>query len=189
MKKITDLTEERWRTTHERDITGRLQKGRVKYIAKRVVRTVTTGPRIGHAFIDFICVDLVAIIFQYFMALALLGMPVGALSITMELVMSLCALLFFPAMYIGFEYKWQRTPGKFVTKTRVVNEYGDPPDLSAILLRTVIRLVPFEAFSCFGDPYSRGWHDKWSGTFVVPDEELKRLKELQAEQSATTVVP
>jgi uncharacterized RDD family membrane protein YckC len=183
MKKITDLTEERWRTVHERSPTGKLQKDRVKVVAKRVVRTITTGPRIGHAMIDFMCIDLVAILIQFLMGLAFLQLTNGALSLMLELLMSLTALLLFPLMYIWFEYKWQRTPGKFITKTRVVDEYGNPPELSAVLLRTVIRLVPFEPFSCFGDPYSRGWHDRWSDTFVVPDSELSELKRLQAEQS------
>jgi len=39
--------------------------------------------------------------------------------------------------------------------------------------------VPFEILSCLSD---RGWHDRWSDTYVVPDEEYDKLKKLLDEQ-------
>jgi len=43
--------------------------------------------------------------------------------------------------------------------------------------------VPFEVFSCTADKYSHGWHDRWTDTWVVPDEELATIKKLQQEQA------
>lgn len=66
--------------------------------------------------------------------------------------------------YFVFELFLGATPAKFITKTQVISRTGDKPDVSAIALRTVIRFVPFEAFSCLGGD---GWHDRWSKTMVV----------------------
>ena len=183
MKKITDLTEERYRTVHERDLSGRLQKGRIKVKAKRTVRTITTGPRIGHFIIDYLCLQVVAVAVQVLATLAFWDVPPSRWTVAFQLLAGLLVLLIIPALYVYCEFRWQRTPGKIVTKTLVVDEFGNRPDLKTIILRTMIRVVPFEPFSCFGDPHSRGWHDRWSNTFVVPDAELRELKRLQAEQS------
>ncbi len=183
MKKITELSEERWRTVHERDGNGRLVKDRVKVRVPRTVRTVKTGPRIGHFVIDLVCIQGVGVIVQVVTTLLFYQAEHDRWTATLELLTGLFILLLVPGLYVLTEYNWQRTPGKFITKTRVIDEFGNPPDLSAILLRTVIRIIPFEGFSCIGDPYSRGWHDRWSDTFVVPDSELAELKRLQAEQS------
>jgi uncharacterized RDD family membrane protein YckC len=72
----------------------------------------------------------------------------------------------------------KKTPGKFLTKTVVIDEYANKPDFGTLLLRSFARLVPFEPFSCWGDTYSRGWHDKWSNTWVVKEEERDELKKL-----------
>lgn len=69
--------------------------------------------------------------------------------------------------YLLLEYFFQTTPGKVVTRTRVVNEFGQRPSFKAILRRTLLRYVPFEAFTFFGAP-GTGWHDQKSGTRVVP---------------------
>ncbi|MCC6727172.1 MAG: RDD family protein [Saprospiraceae bacterium] len=62
-----------------------------------------------------------------------------------------------------------RTIGKFLTKTKVVDINGQAPDFSSVLIRSLSRLVPFEALSFLGkDPI--GWHDKWSKTRVVEDK-------------------
>jgi hypothetical protein len=88
---------------------------------------------------------------------------------------SLFDLFLYPAYYFIFELLYQKTPGKFLTKTSVIDVYGNKPTGPSLLLRSIIRLVPFEAFSCLG---YQGWHDRWSDTYVVRDAELKTLKEL-----------
>ncbi|MBC7796825.1 MAG: RDD family protein [Pyrinomonadaceae bacterium] len=68
--------------------------------------------------------------------------------------------------YVFFETIFQKTPAKFITGTKVVMQDGSKPDLGAIIARTVIRFIPFEAFSFLGSEPS-GWHDRWSKTQVV----------------------
>lgn len=59
-----------------------------------------------------------------------------------------------------------RTIGKFITKTKVVDENGQTPSTKAIFIRSISRIVPFEAFSAFNSE-AHMWHDKWSKTRVV----------------------
>jgi len=59
------------------------------------------------------------------------------------------------------------TIGKLLTRTRVISDTtGRPPGLARGLLRTVIRLLPFEWFMF--------WHDSWTTTSVVPSRSVAR---------------
>ncbi len=79
--------------------------------------------------------------------------------------------------YMLCEWKFGSTPGKMVFGRVVIDKNGVKPDLQTLAARTLIRFIPFEAFSCLSD---RGWHDKWSETFVVHKDEAKiLLQELQ----------
>ena len=78
------------------------------------------------------------------------------------------------AYYPFFETAYGKTPGKWITKTRVVTETDERPTLKHILVRTLVRFVPFEALSFLVS--ARGWHDVWSGTRVVRDRKRKRRK-------------
>ena len=56
------------------------------------------------------------------------------------------------------------TVGKLITRTRAVKEDLSPITWKDAFVRTMIRLIPVEAFSAFsGYP----WHDKWSKTLVI----------------------
>lgn len=65
------------------------------------------------------------------------------------------------------EFYFQKTLGKFITKTTVVRLDGNKPTLNNIIARTVFRLLPFTNLSLL---YSKiGQHDKQTGTAVVKD--------------------
>jgi len=68
--------------------------------------------------------------------------------------------------YFLFEAITQRTVGKYITNTMVINIEGDKPDLGTIFKRTLCRIIPFEPFSFFRDD-ARGWHDTITDTIVV----------------------
>ncbi|PUZ19939.1 Uncharacterized membrane protein YckC, RDD family [Chitinophaga costaii] len=58
-----------------------------------------------------------------------------------------------------------RSLGKLVSRTQVLNAATEKPiGFDKALVRSIIRLVPFEVFSGFGN---QPWHDSWSGTVVV----------------------
>jgi len=72
------------------------------------------------------------------------------------------------AYYVIFEYVWAKTPAKFLTGTVVVTETGGRPNFSAVVKRTLVRLIPIEFLSFLSDR-PVGWHDKWAKTLVIDD--------------------
>lgn len=56
------------------------------------------------------------------------------------------------------------TLGKLISGTRAIRDDGKELTFKDAFLRTLSRIVPFEAFSGFGD---RPWHDSWTKTSVV----------------------
>ena len=56
------------------------------------------------------------------------------------------------------------TLGKLITGTRAIREDGNELTFKDALLRSLSRLVPFEAFSAFG---GYPWHDSWTKTIVI----------------------
>jgi uncharacterized RDD family membrane protein YckC len=184
MKKITELTEIRWRTIHLKDAYGNRHRDTEEYIAKRPVKSIANGPRFGHFIIDTLCFYFLIIIVTFGLDLfATINHFNLATKLTIDFFASIVSIIIYPGLYAFCEHKWQRTPGKFFTKSLIIDEYGNKPDLKAIILRSIVRIVPFDAISCYGDKYSHGWHDRWAKTWVVTDEELLRIKKLQNEQA------
>jgi hypothetical protein len=139
---------------------------------KKQINTISTGPRIGHFIIDLFIIQIITYLVELF--------PISEIG-------SLLVFLLFPAYYIGFEYFYQWTPGKYITGTIVIDDYGKKPDIQTIILRTFIRFVPFEPFSCF-DTKSWGWHDSWTKTYVIKKEELPVIMEKLGQMMDTGVV-
>lgn len=81
--------------------------------------------------------------------------------------------------YLFFEFVLQRTPGKFITKTKVVKKDGTKPSFLSIIYRTFSRFIPFDAFSFLFRNNPIGWHDNISDTIVVAssysDKDVKRI--------------
>lgn len=57
-----------------------------------------------------------------------------------------------------------RTIGKLITGTRAIQQDGSELSLKNALLRSLVRLVPFEIFSGFN---TLTWHDSWTNTMVI----------------------
>lgn len=67
--------------------------------------------------------------------------------------------------YLFFELLFSRTPGKWLTYTKVVNAKGGKPSFLQILLRSFIRVIPID---CFFIPFlDKPLHDYLSKTEVV----------------------
>ncbi|MFP9098772.1 RDD family protein [Flavobacterium sp. RHBU_24] len=80
------------------------------------------------------------------------------------------------AYYGLFETLLSRTPGKFITDTRVVMADGSKPGNNVILIRTLCRQIPLEAFSFLFMP-PMGFHDMLSKTLVVDNYAFERAKQ------------
>ena len=60
-----------------------------------------------------------------------------------------------------------RTPGKYITRTKVIMERdGTKPGFLTSLARSAARLIPFE-FASFFSNRPAGWHDSLAGTLVI----------------------
>jgi len=83
----------------------------------------------------------------------------------------LFVLVVFFAYYAGMEYKFQKTPAKFATNTKVVMITGERPTLQTILIRTVLRFIPLDRLSFLFT--KQGFHDSLSHTMVVKDDPIE----------------
>ena len=57
----------------------------------------------------------------------------------------------------------------------MVDINGEKPGTQEILIRSLCRLIPFDAFSFLGAP-DKGWHDSISKTYVVKKTLLEDKK-------------
>ena len=69
--------------------------------------------------------------------------------------------------YFVFEAILGMTSAKMLSETRVVDEDGNKPSVGKIAVRTLLRIVPFEAFTFF---MHSGLHDRSSQTYVVNEK-------------------
>ncbi|MBF0344838.1 MAG: protein kinase [Nitrospirae bacterium] len=68
--------------------------------------------------------------------------------------------------YTAFEFASGKSIAKFITHTRVVRADGSKPDISHIIIRSLLRIIPFEPLSFL---FNKDWHDSMSKTIVVDD--------------------
>lgn len=152
---------------------------------KRKVSVVQGWRRFGHYVIDSIILAGLGFFLQILQAWFNFSLEInlpGSLNdaFFIKFLPSLTGIIVTVGYYFICEKTMQRTIGKFATNSIVINEYAEAPSNKALLGRSFARLVPFEALSCLSD---RGWHDTWSKTYVVSEDERdKLLRLLQADQ-------
>lgn len=78
-------------------------------------------------------------------------------------------LISFPGYSLFSEWKWSKTPAKFITKTKVVMVDGSKLDLKHVLIRTLSRFIPFDWLSVLFYKDTVFWHDSIAKTRVVDD--------------------
>jgi uncharacterized RDD family membrane protein YckC len=120
--------------------------------------TVGTKIRFLNFIIDFIIWLIMVEIFTF---------PLNANNGIQMLLGCLILLGTFIGYYAIMEIKFQKTVGKFVTKTRVIKLNGQKPQNSDIISRTFCRLIPFDRISFVF--FKNGIHDILSKTKVVKD--------------------
>jgi uncharacterized RDD family membrane protein YckC len=78
------------------------------------------------------------------------------------------AFLIYFLYYFLFETAFSTTPGKLITKSKlVVNNTFLKPSILNIFVRTICRFIPLEAFSIFFTRNNLVWHDILSKTIVI----------------------
>ncbi|MBJ6367518.1 RDD family protein [Snuella sedimenti] len=120
---------------------------------------VSSGIRFLNFLIDFIIWLIIATI---------LTMPLGANNGSQMLLGYVIMFLVFIGYYGIMEVKFQKTVGKFITKTKVVKLNGEKPEKGDIITRTFCRLIPFDRLSFLF--VKNGFHDSLSKTKVIKDQ-------------------
>lgn len=125
-----------------------------------------TGTRFGHGIIDTI-----GFYFVIFLHAMILDEWLGIIPEGGSNWLGIYFFFLYVMFHTLFEHFFGKTPGKFLTKTKVVKKDGSKPTFMNILGRNTARLIPFDALSyLFSD---RGWHDHISETYVVVDKKKK----------------
>jgi hypothetical protein len=165
MKSLEDIVIEKTSSHLQTGTDGIARKVTNTFKHKLKVKTINDGLRYVHLLVDYFILGTLVYL-------------IGAIPIdnqSLAAILGLITFLFYPLFYTMMEFKFQQTPGKMLTNYVVINKFAANPDFSTCLLRTLIRFVPFEGFSCLGAP-SRGWHDRWTHTYVVHKDEVPKLK-------------
>ena len=184
-KTIEDLTETKTYYRNQKDAFGNRVREPYEAEIKRKINLVTGWARFGHYLIDalIIGVGFGAVAFlipelNYYGRMTFLQINQYEYSV------SFAQYFVLVGYYFICELTMQRTVGKIATNSVVINKYAEQPESTQLIGRSFARLVPFEAFSCLGD---RGWHDKWSETYVVTTKERDALRRLLNEQEGVFI--
>jgi uncharacterized RDD family membrane protein YckC len=130
-----------------------------------------SGKRLANYIIDLIVFYIAWKVFFRLIglkiAMSMIGEDDGKLTIYLKVL--LIAVVFEAFLMSAIEFLGGgRSIGKFLTRTRAVNDDGTPITFKTALIRRLSRMVPFEAFSALGSP-SAPWHDRWTNTRVIDD--------------------
>jgi hypothetical protein len=175
--KITEIPgETRVHTRRERMRDGTWQAVTRELTFKRPLVTASGWARLFHFVID-----------MYFISFVLSTAISFLFPTTRDGSHALIFLVCVPSYFITTEYFLQRTLPKLLTRSIVVDEYGQRPSFGTVVLRTLIRFVPFEPFSHLS-AYG-GWHDRWTKTFVLRESELEEIRKLLLEQKYVDTKP
>jgi uncharacterized RDD family membrane protein YckC len=121
----------------------------------------------GIRFVNFL-IDLIVWLVLVFIISFIIGLFVQPTDSSMiSLIGYILIFGTFIAYYAIMEIKFQKTIGKFLTKTKVVKMNGEKPTDGDIITRTFCRLIPFDRISFLF--VKNGFHDYLSKTKVVKD--------------------
>ncbi len=149
-----------------------------KYKVNLKVQKIGPGLRFVHHLVDHTILSFVYFVLFILMDLtAFGGNEYSNESNSISTILIWILLMIYPLYYTLMEYFLGQTVGKMATGHVVINNFANRPALGDCILRTLIRFVPFHQYSCLGSP-SRGWHDRWTNTFLVKKEEIPKLREI-----------
>jgi len=114
--------------------------------------------------IDTICIYILEVTLMYFY---------GYFSVIANLngsifLIFIILVIGYVSYYVFMETKYQKTIGKFITKTKVVTKDGLKPSLNEIIIRTLLRLIPIDYISFLLSP--NGFHDRLSDTTLIKEK-------------------
>ena len=184
MKTIENLKVEKTTYKKETDENGNTIKVPVTKMVARPPVVVGQGVRFGYFMIDVVFLYIIQIIIGVILGV-ILGVT-GNLDMLEEgtgfsIFLNLSGYLIYFLYYSISEGFGGTSLGKLICGYTVINDQAEKMSFGKAMLRTVCRLIPFEAFSCFAE---RGWHDTLSKTYVVKKSEKLELQRLLGSFSA-----
>lgn len=142
-------------------------KEKIRALKNNIDNTDTNIVNSGIRFLNFL-IDSIAFIILTILITLIAGLFVQS---TDQLSIQITSFILILGTYMGYyalmEIKFQKTIGKFITKTKVVKMDGEKPEKGEIITRTFCRLIPFDKISFLFT--KNGFHDSFSGTTVIKD--------------------
>lgn len=153
--------------TEDTPLKGKLEADSIKN--NLAIKTASKGKRLANFALDWIFILIFNGAFGIMIGIILAVYSQSALAFVVsgnKLIEYLLGFIATMIYYCILESVTGRTIGKFITKTKVVDQNGERPNLGTIFLRSLCRFIPFDVFSFLGSSDS-GWHDRISKTIVV----------------------
>jgi len=178
MNTIENLKVEKTVYRKERMDDGSVVSVPVTKLVRRNPELVSQGVRFGYFLIDLVFLYLIQIIIGVLIGL-ILGVT-GNLHLLDEgtafsIFLNLSGYLIYFLYYSISEGLGGTSLGKVICGYTVINDRAEKISFGTAMLRSLCRMIPFEAFSCFAE---RGWHDTLSKTYVVKKSEKIELQKL-----------
>jgi uncharacterized RDD family membrane protein YckC len=167
-KKITDIFQERVVSRKERNSYGEWEVVDRPYRVRRPVEGLWSPLRVANYFVDMFAITLIIMLVDF-----LIGSDQRS-------TLSFITIMTYFGYYALTEFYFQRTIGKYLTNSLVINEYGERPDFKTVCLRTLTRIIPLDPYSFFWTNDHRLWHDTWTETFVVSNAEVSLIRRIQS---------
>lgn len=184
-KKITELTVDYVRNDYYTDENGNRYRAPTEHTSIREVQSASHNKRTLNFLID----NILILILAYLIAL-ILELVFQFANFKFDRSVSLILLIptVFFAYYYFFEFYLQKTIGKFLTNTIVIDEYANRPTRKQIVWRIFYRIPRFRLINFYwkeymeGNKFCHGLHDRKTTTWVVPMEEFQQLKKMLQEK-------
>jgi len=132
-------------------------------------KMASQGKRFLNYLLDLVFIVIFILVFYFILGIILALVAPSTLSNMEEgnkLLQYLVSFIVSMIYYTSFETVTGKSIAKYITKTKVVTEIGEKPNFKIIVIRSLCRFIPLEAFSfLFND--GSGWHDTISSTKVI----------------------
>lgn len=129
----------------------------------------SSSQRLANYVIDMIIFYLLMIVIGFMIGLVA---PDLLFIFDNDLMSRLISLVFYGIMMSIIEgVSRGKSIGKLITKTKAVNLDGSEINFGKAFGRNIIRAIPFNALSGFGNPCNP-WHDRLSDTMVIDQKKL-----------------
>ena len=145
---IDKITEDKTFYKRERDAFGNRYIEDYQKAMPRKIQLVTGLPRLGHYLIDALIIGVLLTLVNLFLLDGIyLGYSTGVEIYGYEynFIPKFDNIIITAGYYFICEKTMQRTIGKFVTNSVVINKYAEAPDSGSLIGRSFSRLVPFSS--------------------------------------------